>query len=80
MKINDSPVVFLGMSSISFHGSFLTDGFNGVGFLLAWIMSFPDLFNPNDNPFIIAIIDNPTPFISPDLFKILLISDYLHSS
>ena len=32
-------------------------------------MSFPDLFNPNDNPFIIAIIDNPTPFISPDLFK-----------
>ena len=35
MKINNSPVVFFGKSSISFHGSFLNDDFNGIGFLLA---------------------------------------------
>ena len=70
MKINNPSVVFLPISSIYFHGS---DLLTGVGFL-------PDLFKPNDNPVVKAIIFNPIPVISPDLLKILLSSDFLHSS
>ena len=39
-------------------------------------MSLPDLFKPNDNPVIKAIIDKPILDIIPDLFKIYFIPLY----
>ena len=77
MKINDPPVVFLAISSISFLDSVFVAGFN-VG--AAWIISLPDLFNPNDKAVIKAIIVNSIPVIRPDLFKILFSSSLRHLS